>query len=295
MHTGEYLRNLTWIGSLVPAKVDRHSMGQDEVLAYLDQFVPPSRKHWDAPAGRRSRYFYRVLRGEFSPQMNKVKAGECVAPGSTAWFHDCFWHLLDPEPMDPSYLATALTRLPCWMRLDLPICHDVIPVLSLDAARLSTHCETLEELESWNGFKCLFLLMRIAQSHQDWARFDLMRPSLIMSLLGCVDHPVLRFSIRFLSLHVLTWMSTRGRCGLSDLPSRLWFLDEFFISLFAYAQPGVSDWRPFVYAGTPILNPLSGLIPVPDHVRVNVVRFTVHQREAEALMRRIFATRCSIA
>ncbi|MDX2218213.1 MAG: hypothetical protein SF172_04255 [Burkholderiales bacterium] len=284
MQHGEYIRNLTWIGSLVPADRDPSLGSQNEILRFLDRFVPPSRKHQGAPKGRRSSYFCRVLKGEINPSYAKVHAGESVAPGSEQWYQDAFWDLLNAAPMNPIHLDGALWRIPYPNRPVLTPSPDVLitpqrllvfprdrplPMLPRDLGQLRAQCNEYVELESWVGFKCLFLMMRIAEAHKDWEQFDLIHPYLYRSTFDCLFHPVLQFSARFLSLFVLTWISTKGRCGLEAIPQKLWLRGDLLSSMFGYALPGVCQSRAFIYEDIPLLNPLFELRTVPESMRAN--------------------------
>jgi hypothetical protein len=287
MEYRDFIRNMTWVGCLAPTNDATEAMDETAVFRMLDQLIPSSRRDKGCPNGRRSPYFRRLVRGEFNPTRNKLRAGERVAPGSTRWFDDPFWRMLSTAPMWPAEFSRAWHAIPACVHEDwryLTYGDDAPPD---NPSELKKRCSALNDDESWAAFKCLFLILRAAEAHRDHDMFDTVRPYCMIGLFQLLFHPTMRFSARFLTLYLLTWIATRGRCALDAIPQRFWKHDELLIHLFAYTGSRLCDWCPLEYRGVTLLNPLAGIVDAGERSRAARVRSEAGFQQIRTLLHQV--------
>lgn len=237
MTPSEYIRNLTWVGSLLPPDVDAFAVSWNDALHHLNESVGPSRRNWGAPKGRRTRYFHRIVEREFSPRMAKVEVGEKKSRGSKIYFDDPFWQLLNTEPLEPRQLSQAWSRVSFLASYPLVLSPNAMPTISLEDEEFADLCHGYLESDCWSGFRGLFILLRVAHASKKWNQFAIAWAGLAQSALTCYEMPALTFSRTPICMFVLIWYLTNGRCGLEVIPRRLWFSQGLLWALFRLSFP----------------------------------------------------------
>lgn len=219
-----YVRDLVWIGNLY-CQIHKQpaTEPQDEEFrsfAVLDAIQVASRKPRAHATRRGTRYFERVMNGEFSVGRQKAEQFETVFPGTLRWYDDPFFRLLGGFSTDAD-IRDVWTCLPQHCTFDAAL--DMLQV-SLQHGRSERIDFLLMELEfdgSWNAFKATYCLSRffpdVSSSSGARIKFALQK--------FCIElkrHPVFRFVGQVLANHVLATNKFGVGYGLNKLDFVYW-------------------------------------------------------------------------